>query len=150
MKKPGLLICLFFFSLSAFSQSAAQMITSMEKAYKVIKADKTLSHQFKAVAGKVLQADEGCRIPPGCEIINPWTCECEVGLKDPWGKKKSVSSNRLKSVLAFERAIAEGLGGKLLPKNLNNQAKGKFPSNKLKDVQGRMHIYVQKIIEEVQ
>lgn len=29
--------------------------------------------------------DEGCTIPAGCEIVNPWTCKCESGLEDPWG-----------------------------------------------------------------
>ena len=29
--------------------------------------------------------DEGCTIPPGCDIVDPWTCECVSGLEDPWG-----------------------------------------------------------------
>lgn len=30
--------------------------------------------------------DGGCTIPPGCEIVNPWTCECDSGTEDPWAE----------------------------------------------------------------
>lgn len=31
--------------------------------------------------------DDDCGpIPAGCEVYNPWTCECDIGLKDPWEK----------------------------------------------------------------
>lgn len=30
--------------------------------------------------------DDDCGpVPAGCEVYNPWTCECDIGLEDPWG-----------------------------------------------------------------
>lgn len=34
-------------------------------------------------------------VPAGCEVFNPWTCECDIGLKDPWGKAMEGSSFRV-------------------------------------------------------
>lgn len=35
--------------------------------------------------------DDDCGpIPAGCEVYNPWTCECDIGLEDPWGDEAQV------------------------------------------------------------
>ncbi|MEM1054580.1 MAG: hypothetical protein AAGI52_03560 [Bacteroidota bacterium] len=40
--------------------------------------------------------DDDCGpIPAGCEVFNPWTCKCDIGLKDPFGLKMDDSSFRM-------------------------------------------------------
>ena len=45
--------------------------------------------------------DDDCGpIPPGCEVYNPWTCQCDIGLRDPWGDD-AVMTGRSQLVIGF-------------------------------------------------
>ncbi|MEM6327441.1 MAG: hypothetical protein AAF791_10020 [Bacteroidota bacterium] len=37
--------------------------------------------------------DECGPIPPGCDVYNPWTCQCDIGLEDPWGEEAQTEGS---------------------------------------------------------
>jgi len=80
----------------------------------------------------------------------PVTKDC-TDLKDPWGEDTLPTrppvdtSARITAFYAFERDIADGKGGLLLPENMVKDAWKKHPGFSLKAMRARLDFYNLKI-----
>ena len=137
MKKLFLLIMVLGISTTGFSQIRDTLIWFKTEVGKV----SAFSPSFKTLATQAMNADD-CTPPKGCDIVDPWTCECTGGTKDPWGSEAKTDPERLSSFQAFEKAIARGAGKNVLPKSLVATARKKYPGDSPKAVHYRFRMYM--------
>ena len=140
MKKILILFFVLACADSAIAQRSAVFNDTIMIFNRQILKTKLLTPQFKKIASRALNAEDDCTIPPGCDIVNPWTCECESGLKDPWGSK--VQADRLAAFQSFEKAIQSGGGKKILPPSLVATAHKKYPGTSAKALHYRTKFYM--------
>jgi len=87
-----------------------------------------------------------------CEVINPFTGECDIVSTEPLTSEKLLTSNnaKKKSLLTLEEAIAMGKGKRQLPKSYLDEASVAHPGKKLKALKKRFIFIITKMESETE
>lgn len=96
-----------------------------------VKISPAIQSRFNEFLANTDSEEEDCTPPPCSGIIDPWTCECEEEIKDPWADEKvTPQKGNASHFLAFPSSDGAKLMRSLeaaLPKGLVANTKKQFP-----------------------
>ena len=143
MKKLIILSVAIFLSISSFAQPAPLQLTT---------GDPTCLTGYTSLSNKIKPIFKKAYCAATCEVVNPWTGECDVVSTEPMPSDKLKASKiaKIEALNALEDALHNGMGKSILPKSFLEAASKVHSGKKLSALKKRFIYIITKMESETE